>query len=188
MTNFFLEGPRFSGKSSLLFSQLATFEDFAGFYVERWLDEQGQVTAFELKDAADLAKPIPPIPEHRFIIKEPKPIWRTEVFEDFGSRLLEQAATSKKLILLDEIGGIELLAPNFSTQLVNLFYGSHKILGVFKSEKNYQEQRQRMAAPLVLDQKRAELKAAILNQGEIYYYDQETAASVKAQLLEFLSY
>ncbi|WP_265457229.1 nucleoside-triphosphatase [Enterococcus sp. HY326] len=187
MANFFLEGPKFSGKSTLLQTLLQTNGAFSGFYVERWLDNRGQIVAFELRDAAFLQAALPPIPEHFFIIRQPQPQWQTAVFEKFGCRLLEQAQASENLILLDEIGGIELLAPNFMKQLLAILQGSQKIVGVFKSEKNYQEQRQRLAIPSELDEKRATVKEAIQKQGQIHHFDSETAAKVNAKLIDFLA-
>ncbi len=142
---FFLEGPKLIGKSTLLREQLLkTDYRVGGFYVQRLLSENDQVMGFQLRSAESL------------LLKTSSYEWTEEacflrrvngqmvpdlkVFETVGRHLLEQAVNqSFDVILLDEIGGLELQVPDFYRPLLQLLNSSQKIIGVYKSFENYQQ-------------------------------------------------
>lgn len=193
MKNFFLEGDKFVGKSTLLQEAIrAAGKSISGFYVKRRIDEQGQIVGFELRAAKELLQKeanLEPIDEHCFIQTENgKRTRNLQVFETWGKFLLEEAKTnSADLILLDEIGGIELLSQSFTNELLTTIQQPQKIVGVFKSDVNYQRQKKHTIEKLEIGRQRAQLKQTILkNEGQILALNEYNFAEIKKQLSEFL--
>lgn len=191
MKKLFLEGDRFVGKSTLLKKYLMYLPlSVEGFYVERRFDETGRITGFELRDAQEMKSEniAPPNNAHCFIWNEDgKRTRHLEVFEQFGVSLLNRALqSSADIILLDEIGGIELLSDVFSKQLFSLLKQSKRIVGVYKSEKNYQHQKQNTLGEVTIDQQRKKLEKIILqNDGEIVKLTQENKYEIDRLLFEY---
>lgn len=193
MKNFFLEGDKFVGKSTLLQEVIrAAGKSISGFYVKRRMDEQGQIVGFELRAAKELLQKeanLEPIDEHCFIQTESgKRIRNLQVFETWGMALLEEAKTNPTdFILLDEIGGIELLSQKFTNELLTTLQQPQKIVGVFKSDINYQRQKKHTVEALEIGRQRAQLKQTILkNEGQILALNEHNFAEIKKQLSEFL--
>ena len=193
MKNFFLEGDKFVGKSTLLQEIIRDVEkSISGFYVKRRMDEQGQIVGFELRAAKELLQKeanLETIDEHCFIQTENgKRIRNLQVFETWGKALLEEVKTNPTdFILLDEIGGIELLSQKFTNELLTTLQQPQKIVGVFKSDINYQRQKQHTVETLEIERQRAQLKQTILkNEGQILALNEHNFAEIKKQLSEFL--
>lgn len=189
MATFFLQGEKFIGKSTLLQEALKEHKNLTGFYVERIIDETGEILAFELRDAREIVdksfKQIKTI--NQFIVKKPQPARNLEVFENFGCQLLEQARKASGPILLDEIGGIELLAPEFTKSLMTLLKENRPILGVLKSEDNYQNQKKNSKQPLNIDVERELLQNEILKYGQVRTLDRMIYQEIKSKLQRFLA-
>lgn len=193
MKNFFLEGDKFVGKSTLLKETiLATNVSISGFYVERRINEQGKIVGFELRAAKEWRQENPntdSIDEHCFIQTEHgKRTRNLKVFETYGKKLLDEAKKgTADIILLDEIGGIELLSQPFMTELLTVIQQPKKILGVYKSEANYQRQKQHTLERLEVDRQRKELKQTIItNGGQIVALNKHNSKDIKKQLINFL--
>lgn len=60
----------------------------------------------------------------------------SEVFSGRGVSLLKEASFSCDILCLDEIGGAELLIPDFYRQLIHLLQTSPCCIGVIKGEEN----------------------------------------------------
>lgn len=190
---FFLEGDKFIGKSMLLRESLRNFGySIGGFYVDRLKDETDEIVGFVLKDAKELFNPEKTdeiIKEHCFLrMDNGKRRRNLAVFEHFGKQLLRDASHSQSdIILLDEIGGIELLVPSFTAELMKLTAQPRKILGVFKSDKNYQRQRQNSQKKLDIAEQREKLRTQIcLNNGEIIELTEENRTQCEKKVQDFL--
>lgn len=193
MKNFFLEGEKFVGKSTLIQTELREAQvSIGGFYVKRRQNESGQIMGFELRAAKELMQnstAYGSIDEHCFIQTiDGKKLWNIGVFETFGQKLLREAMSNDvEIILLDEIGGIELLSKPFVQELLTVMRQSKKIVGVFKSEENYQTQKKQASEPLEIDRQREQLKHAILNNGgQLLTLDQQNKALIERQFMTFL--
>lgn len=192
MEKIFLEGDSFIGKSTLLRKCLEK-EDIsvAGFYVERRLNSMKEIIGFELKNVKELMwkKTSFPIDSNCFIWSEKgKKIRRLEVFETFGVQLLEEAINSSTdIILLDEIGGIELLSARFYQNLLALIQQPRKIIGVYKSENNYQRQKKMAVEKFNIDVQREHLRNQICqNKGKIVELTEENSVYVENMLSQIL--
>ncbi|WP_430601916.1 hypothetical protein IGJ02_002051 [Enterococcus sp. DIV0724b] len=193
MNNFFLEGDKFIGKSTLLREVImATGKSVSGFYVNRRINDQGHIVGFELRAAKEWGQQTPdmtPIADHCFIHTEKGRRTRNlQVFETFGKALLKEAKNdTADIILLDEIGGIELLSSPFKVELLTLIQQPKKILGVFKSEENYHKQKKYTLEKLEIGQQRVMLRQEILKEnGQILKLNEHNYSIVKNQLLKFL--
>lgn len=194
MKNFFLEGDKFVGKSLLIQQLLKEMKiPVSGFYVQRIMDQQKKTVTFELRAASELSlikNKISTKKEHCFIAnKEGEQKRNLSVFTGFGCTLLQEASASEKMILLDEIGGIELLSDSFSENLYAIFKQPKKIIGVFKSEKNYQNQRINSLEKIKISQQRQRLKDAIVaSDGDIITMNQFNHQEIADKIRHFLSH
>ena len=194
MKNFFLEGDKFVGKSTLIQQVIKDMKiPVDGFYVNRMINEQQEIVGFELRSASELSlvqNEISERKEHCFIVNKNGEKRRDlTVFDGFGRKLLSKASISENIILLDEIGGVELLSDSFAEDLYQIFKLPKKIIGVFKSEKNYQNQKLHTSKKLEITQKREHLKKVILeSDGEIMTLTQKNRQLIQEKLRYFLTH
>lgn len=146
MKHLFIRGPAGAGKSLLIREVLHPhLKSAGGFYVQR-IFTGGRYAAFRLNPLAKEKEYVLNICEEAVLDKErvfldchEKGIWKfhAEVFETYGvSYLKKSVSEGKRLILLDEIGGMELNCPLFMQTLQEIFKGFASCLGVIKSGKN----------------------------------------------------
>ena len=136
--HLFLEGPIQKGKSTLLRELLAPYmKEVGGFTSQRLLDSEGETVAFRIGSARSTPLTAPYHENYsgvfRVITKRGRSLKYPEVFENEGVRYLTDNQ-GKKLILLDEIGGAELLSYRFREELYNLLAGETPCIGVIKQE------------------------------------------------------
>ncbi len=128
MKNLFLTGPIGSGKSTSIAAALGAYLPKAGgFLTIRQRDDAGRAVAYWIKrpDGSD---------GQIIIDYSAKPYtMHLEVFEDLGVRILEDAAQFD-FVILDEIGGFELLSDTFLEALQKLLQSDIPCIGVMKGE------------------------------------------------------
>ncbi len=126
MKNLFLTGPIGSGKSTSIATALGeNLPKAGGFLTVRQLDNSGRAVAYQLKR--------PNGSDGQIIIDySAKPYtMHLEVFEDLGIRLVEEA-TQFDYVILDEIGGFEVLSDVFMEALIKLLQSDVPCIGVMK--------------------------------------------------------
>lgn len=120
----FLTGLMGCGKSTAIANALgAGIGRCGGFLTKRVRDANGNITGFSLESLDG---------ERRKIFLDfsgESPTIKPEVFEKLGVELL-----SGKVLVLDEIGGVEVLCPGFSQRLEEVLQSDVPILGVLKGE------------------------------------------------------
>ena len=146
MKHLFLRGPIGSGKSSLIREAIMPYlPRVGGFYVQRlFLDDRCR--AFSLNPVTipkeySLNKKVQRIEEAEkvFLYCGDNEQWRfkLDVFEIFGVLYLSRSSgQGKKLILLDEVGGIDLQCHPFLQALLDTLDGEIPCLGVLKADIN----------------------------------------------------
>lgn len=132
--HLFLEGPVQTGKSTLIRECIQPYLHKAGGFSCQRLWREGIPCGYRITSPRELQLDAPYSPELSGIFlyhfgnesrKDPS------VFETLGISMLEQTEGCS-LILLDEIGGSELLIPSFRTRLYEILAGSIPCIGVLK--------------------------------------------------------
>lgn len=151
--NLFFEGPVRSGKSTIIRRALLPYlENLGGFVVQRLLDENNAPVAYRLigletihclgaqgksmflaVDApfasltADDRKGI-------FLWTDPRRI-RLQAFDSIAHEIVAESTDTSgscNILLLDEIGGVDLLFPVFREAVMSVLQGSTPCIGVIK--------------------------------------------------------
>ena len=128
MKNLFLTGPVGCGKSTSIAAALGeNLQKAGGFLTVRQVDADGRAVAYWLRrpDGSDAQV---------IIDYSAKPYtMHPEVFEDLGIRLLEEAR-QYDYVILDEIGGFEVLSDAFLDALMAFLQSDIPCIGVMKGE------------------------------------------------------
>lgn len=167
--NLFLQGPQGSGKSYLLYEALRSMPGLAGFATQK-LVRDGAVCAFR---AVIVKGGLP-------ALEAPFQTGLDGVFIQAGGRdvsVLEnligdvlQGSKRARLIVLDEIGGIELTSPRFMQPLQQLLTGPVPCIGVFKSRDNLLGMSKRMQLPQEYPALHARLEELLQDTGRLLNY------------------
>lgn len=139
----FLTGPSGVGKTWILRRQLQEqLASAGGFVTRRIVDDRGAVLGFELLPAAAAAG-VEGFSGRLFMdCSVSPPRSDNEVFRGYGVQLLEEAAYYP-FAVLDEIGGYELLIPQFRNALAELLNSDTPCIGVLKSPANARQLKRR---------------------------------------------
>lgn len=190
----FLEGPIQTGKSTLIRTCLGDFlSECGGFTSQRLLDPDGAIKGFRLCPAASpLTARDEGITDGVFkYFRSDGPAWQDQqVFDTAGVRLL-QASKKAPLILLDEIGGSELLCESFRSKLYEILGGPVPCLGVLKLSDNARRlERSYRDAPIASENLALRRHITEDLDGTILYYDRlgdpAGAAAVTESLQSFI--
>lgn len=186
----FLTGPSGIGKSTLIRKEIHHHQiSVGGFFVERVYTPQGKLCAFELCSANTLDLSFLSQECHQFIqFDDGRVRWKLEIFSYFGRQLLRQAAKqSPEIILLDEIGGIELMCLDFMGELMSLLKRPVKIIGVFKSEENYFRQKKNSPMAFNVDKERQQIINEIeKNNGRLLYMNKDNYSKIEKEVKKFI--
>lgn len=142
--NIFFEGPVRSGKSTALRKALLPhFSEVGGFVVQRLVGSNGHPAAYRLAGITDpaafLAVDAPYTGgETDIFLRLPSREFDSAVFEAKGIELLDRSQ-DKRILLLDEIGGLELLIPSFRDRLISLLQGETPCVGIMKERQKSRE-------------------------------------------------
>ena len=139
----FLCGPSGCGKTTMIRNTLGEkLAEAGGFVTERVCAPDGALVGFDLLPAATAAG-IEGFPALRFLDYPTEPPGRdNEVFRTEAVRLLQEAEYYP-FAVLDEIGGFELVIPQFRAQLAAFLSSPVPCLGVLKSPAGVEELRER---------------------------------------------
>ncbi|MBP3384206.1 MAG: hypothetical protein J6M22_01950 [Firmicutes bacterium] len=137
--HLFLEAESGAGKSTLIRKLIAPYiNQIGGFTSQRLQNENDETIAFRIVPASDLrlAVPYEDTPENifRIITEEVRGLNKPEIFESEGMKYLTDN-DGKQLILLDEIGGIELRNDAFREKLHEVLAGDVPCIGVIKQQQ-----------------------------------------------------
>jgi nucleoside-triphosphatase len=135
----FLTGPSGTGKSTLLLGMLEAYrERLGGFYVQRH-QSAGRCFAYALSAAREgnFQTDVPwrgDTPNAFITVQHGKHMLDLSVFDACGEEMLRQSADTT-VMLLDEIGGVELLSDSFFNRLCALLESDVPCIGVCKSDQ-----------------------------------------------------
>lgn len=138
----FLQGASGVGKTELIIEQFTPVRhDCAGFITQRLTEEDGRTRGFCVTPIAEAQRPAERYAvdgPRMFLEKTPKG-WKIDK-DVFLSESLDslKAAEKKRFIVLDEIGGIEVLYNVFTARLKELLTYKTPFVGVLKSLENFE--------------------------------------------------
>lgn len=139
--HLFLTGVSGIGKTTIIRQALGSAAGYAGgFITERVADGDGSVEGFDLYPAA-AAIGHDGFDGLRFLdLGTTPPRKDNEVFRESAAQMLREAGFYP-FVLLDEIGGFEMLIPQFRNELAQLLNSDAPIIGVIKGAENAEELR-----------------------------------------------
>ena len=166
--HLFLEADSGAGKSTLIRKIIAPYIDkIGGFTSQRLQNENDETIAFRIVPANDLrlAVPYENTPENifRIITEDVRGLNKPEIFESEGLKFLTDNY-GKKLILLDEIGGIELRNDAFRNKLHEVLSGDIPCIGVIKQNQKAASMSCLCGKTPVTVQYNADLREKMLNE------------------------
>ncbi len=193
--HLFLEGPIREGKSTLLRKVLKPYmRHVGGFASQRLVLPDGTTRAFRI-GPADKTGLTAPFTEN--ITGGCDGVFRINsadsagskfpgVFDTDGVRYLTDTA-GKKIMLLDEIGGAEMLSEPFMAALYGLLAGGIPCIGVLKRNKNAAFMSRTAGYAGSIGQLNAELREKIINEynGKILSFRRDDAG-VEEELEDFI--
>ena len=139
--HLFLTGVSGIGKTTIIRQALGSAAGYAGgFITERVADGDGSVEGFDLYPAA-AAIGHDGFDGLRFLdLGTTPPQKDNEVFRESAAQMLREAGFYP-FVMLDEIGGFEMLIPQFRNELAQLLNSDAPIIGVIKGAENAEELR-----------------------------------------------
>ncbi len=187
------EGPVQEGKSTLIRKYISGFlPDIGGFSSQRLLDGSGKTVGFRIVPASEslelTAEYDAAMPGVFLYFGREGPMVNLNVLAYSISGYLEESG-GKKLILLDEIGGAELLKPEARSALARALSGPVSCLGVWKLESSLRE----MCRNPVVSGDSIECHLQFrrgLTEGfdaDIVYFERSCAAEAEKILNEFIN-
>ena len=139
--HLFLTGPSGIGKTTIIRQALGRAAGYAGgFITERVTDSDGHAEGFDLYPAAAVIGH-DGFDGQRFLDFSTTPPQKdNEVFRESAAQMLREAEFYP-FVMLDEIGGFEMLIPQFRNELAQLLNSDAPIIGVIKGAENAEELR-----------------------------------------------
>lgn len=139
--HLFLTGVSGIGKTTIIRQALGSAAGYAGgFITERVTDGDGRVEGFDLYPAS-AAIGHDGFDGLRFLdLGTTPPRKDNEVFRESAAQMLREAGFYP-FVMLDEIGGFEMLIPQFRNELAQLLNSDAPIIGVIKGAENAEELR-----------------------------------------------
>ena len=190
--HLFLEADSGAGKSTLIRKIIAPYiDETGGFTSQRLQNENDETIAFRIVPAGDLRLAVPyentPESIFRIITEDVRGLNKPEIFESEGLKFLTDNH-GKKLILLDEIGGIELRNDAFRNKLHEVLAGDISCIGVIKQNQKAASMSCLSGKTPVTEQYNAELREKMLNEYNcrILQFERNNAA-VESEVQKFIN-
>lgn len=164
-----------------------------GFSCQRLLDDFGKTVGFRITpvaEAMDLtAKYSPELSDIFLYFDGEKTIMAPEVFTDTAIKYLRESE-GKKLILLDEIGGVELMSPEFRETLCQVLEGDIPCIGVLKLEISIRHMCDNITINHECIEHHLKLRTDLMNRydAEIFRFERKSADKAKKAMEAFLDF
>lgn len=190
--HFFLEGPIQEGKSTLIRKLIGSHvTEVGGFSSQRILNDSGETVGFRIVPASEAMeltiKYSPQLSDVFLYFDGRKTKMTSEIFVNTAIRYL-RTCKGKKLILLDEIGGVELLMPEFREELYEVLKGEIPCLGVLKLEVSNRNMCSNANINHECVDYHLQLRDSLVDQyqAELVRFERKHASNTEKALQEFL--
>lgn len=190
--SLFLTGDSGEGKTTLLFQCLKPYRAATGgFFSQRLVNKSGDTVGFRLASAKEEWEPKVCYEEGLTNIFLRRTIEGMvsypEVFQKEGRKLLTSHG-DHKLILMDEIGGVELLIPEFMEPVYACINGSKPCIGVIKSRNNFAMMMARNGGNPSAFRLRDELEESVKTSphNQLLTYHRKNEEAVREKILKYL--
>ena len=133
--NIFVTGKPGCGKTTLIIDVLKDLDlDAGGFYTEE-IREEGKRVGFKIKT---LNKKEGVLAHIKFKSKYQVGKYKVNLkdLEEIGVSALEKAVKEKKVVLIDEIGKMELFSEKFKRVVLKALNSENKVLGTIMLKRN----------------------------------------------------
>lgn len=140
--NLFITGRKRSGKSTLLKTMIDPIIHLTGGYFVQRLFIQGESRAFRLVHiTSESYLPNRHVQDFEgfsdlIAVTSKENKFYYDTFKTIGVSALKQACEEKQLVLMDELGRIEIMVPDFMQTVFNVLDSEVPVLGVLKKESN----------------------------------------------------
>lgn len=185
----FLQGPRRIGKSTILRNALLSRErSVAGLMVQR-LFENGEICGFR---AYPVDGELPALEAAYTVGLEGVFLYRRQAFPAVLERAVSRAQAlcakqSCKLIILDEIGGLELSSPAFMRPLEAIMALGKPCLGVVKSKENLAGAIARLGLSCAILDQSEKLHRLIAQDGRVLSVHENNLAETAQSVADFVA-
>jgi len=146
--NLLLQGRPGVGKTTLLLEELLPNRNNCAGFISQHMIKGGEIYGFCIVPFAEAYYPytLYDSENSRTFLEKSKDGWKKNisVFITEGLKCLH-VTEGKRFVVLDEIGGIELLSDGFYKRLKELFSGEIPCIGVVKSVRNYEVMRKELS-------------------------------------------
>lgn len=190
--HIFFEGAIQEGKSTLIRKLIGRhLKDVGGFSSQRLLNDLGETMGFRIVPASDamfLTRKYSPDLTDVFLLFNDGEIKMTpEIFADTAIKYMRKGQ-EKKLILLDEIGGVEMLMPEFREELYEVLKGEVPCLGVLKLEVNNRHMCRNANINHACIDYHLQLRDSLVNghEADLLRFERKYAANTENVLQDFL--
>ena len=189
----FLTGDMQTGKSTAILESIRPYPRnlIGGFMCQRLINN-GETKAFCLTEISSVKSAVieykADIPNIFLENKCGKWERNDEVFDVKGAEMLSDISSSR-LIILDEIGGFELLSEKFMEKIYDVLFGGTPVIGVIKSNKN----KSIMEKAVKTDDKYTELHRKLFSDiennfgGKIVRTQKDNMVNVQNEIKDFLN-
>lgn len=190
----FLEGSSFVGKSGLIIKNLLPYQPLIGGFLVQRMTEADELHGFCLQEITGMLPSLTVpynIRKNNIFVDCTEGCIKThpEVFTKAGVSCLEESRLcGKRIVLLDEIGGIELLQRQFIEALYQVLGGDIPCIGVLKSTGNRKKMEKHLSIGNELTEVHRQLREDITNRfgGKILFMTSENISAVETELQAFL--
>ena len=190
--HLFIKGYSQIGKSTLLLDCIRDYKkDCGGFLSQRLLDKEGVTMGFRLisiEEASSTSCRYNPTLPNIFLEKTANGwIKNEDVFRTYGVELLKKSK-DKTLIIMDEIGGMEIYVPEFKAAVYELLDSNKSCIGILKSQRNYKAMGKEIGSNSDIDNLREQLALDMVNKFnvEIFDYSIEKKSEGIEKMQEFI--
>jgi len=192
--HIFLKGPSGAGKTSLLLKCIAPYRRYVGgFITQRLVNSSGETEGFSIQPLENVTESVIPYADtvQNVFIQKNTDGWKknTDLLVNSCISLISSARRAhKKLLVLDEIGGIESDTPEFTAFLGSLLQSNVHCIGVLKMKENMNSMQEHFPIHNTLKDARSLIEEDLTEKWncKLLSFSRENSAQIESVLSSFI--